>query len=290
MDIKQLEYVLAIANAGTIGRAAKQVGLTQQALSKSLSRFEANHGGMLFERTPQGMTLTRLGKVVCEHARDVIATHGRMQAAIASELDLERGRLVIGLSPIAATSRAGQVLTAFAAQNPNLRIDIEAGIDVGFSRALNLGLIDLAIATNSEQSSQEHLREIIGHEVWGVVGRKHHPVLSNAQSIVELENVSWIIGRNTDMLRESIDSFFRNASRTPPRPGIMTTSVLYALSALENSEKLAILPRSLCVRNPNLLWKDLSKGKWETPIYLMRRRQAHLSPLARRLIELLVDM
>lgn len=289
MDIKQLEYVLAIANTGTIGRAARQVGLTQQALSKSLSRFEAHHGGALFERTPQGMTLTRLGKVVCEHARDVIATHGRMQAAIASELDLERGRLVIGLSPIAATSRAGKTLTDFTVQNPNLRIDIESGIDVDFSRALSLGQIDIAIATNSDQATQNHLYEVIDHEVWGVAGRMDHPVLSGATSISELESVDWIIGRNTDMLREAIDHSFLTAGRPPPRPGIMTTSVLYALSALENSEKLAILPRSLCVRNPNLLWKDLSQGQWETPIYLMRRRQAHLAPLARQLVKLLMD-
>ena len=289
MDIKQLEYVLAIANAGTIGRAAKQVGLTQQALSKSLSRLETHYGGILFERTSHGMSLTRLGKVVCEHARDVIASFGRLQTAVDSELDLERGRLIIGLSPIAATSRAGQILTDFASQNPELRIDIEAGIDTDFNQALNLGQIDLAIATNSEQGSADHLSEIIGVEKWGVVGRKYHPVLSKSVSLTDLHAVSWIIGRNTDMLREAILQSFLNANCIPPTPGIMTTSVLYALSALETSEKLAILPQSLCEGNPNILWKDLSQGEWETPIYLMQRRQAHMSSPAKRLIKLLVD-
>lgn len=285
MDIKQLEYVIAIASTGTIGQAAKQVGLTQQALSKSLARFEAYHGGALFERTPRGMTLTRLGRVVCEHARDVIATYGRMEMAIASELDLERGRLVIGLSPIAATSRAGQILTSFAERHPDLRLDIEGGIDVDFSRALNLGQIDLAIATNSDQATQDHLREIIGQEIWGVVGRHGHPLLSRAKSLADLEDTHWIIGRNTEMLKESIDRSFLRVNQPPPRPGIMTTSVLYALAALQTSDRLAILPQSLCAGHTNLLWKDLSHGDWITPIYLMRRRQAHMSALARQLVK-----
>lgn len=289
MDIKQLDYVLAIASAGTIGRAAKRIGLTQQALSKSLARLEADYGGTLFERTSQGMVLTRLGKVVCEHARDVIATYGRLEAAVASELDIERGRLVVGLSPIAATSWPGHILTDFANRHPALRLDVEGGIGVDFSQALNLGQIDMAIATNSEQTASDHFREIIGHEAWGVVGRKGHAILSQATSLTDLESVGWIIGRNTDMLREAIDQSFLNADCPPPRPGIMTTSVLYAVSALEQSEKLAILPQSLCAGNPNLLWKDLSVGQWQTPIYLIRRRQAHISSLAKALIERLTS-
>lgn len=287
MDIKQLEYILAIAHAGSIGRAAKRVGLTQQALSKSLSRLEADYGGKFFERTSQGMSLTRLGKIVCEHAKDVVATFGRLETAVASELDLGRGRLIIGLSPIAATSRAGQILTDFASENPQLRIDIENGINQDFSRALDLGQIDLAIATNSDGSEQGHMREVIGQEKWGVAGRKDHPIFRQAKSLKDLKDVNWIIGRNTDILNEAIDKSFLDANLRPPRPGIMTTSVLYALSALLNSDRLSILPQSLCTSNAELLWQDLSHGLWVTPVFLMRRRQARLSPSALHLLRLL---
>lgn len=287
MDTKQLEYILAIAHSGSIGRAAKKVGLTQQALSKSLARLEAHYGGKLFERTSRGMSLTRLGAVVCEHARDVVATYGRLETAIASELDIERGRIIIGLSPIAATSRAGRVLTNFATQNPALRIDIENGINRDFGKALDLGQIDLAIASDLDGSTENYMRETIGHEKWGIVGRKDHPVLSQAKSLHQLHDVNWIIGRNTDTLNDAIDTSFLNAKISPPRPGIMTTSVLYALSALANSDHLAILPQSLCISNTGLLWKDLSEGQWITPVFLMRRRQAHMSVVARNLVNLL---
>ena len=64
-----------------------------------------------------------------------------------------------------------------------------------------------------------------------------------------------------------------------PKPGIMTTSVLFSLHALSQSEFLAILPRSLCRDYNGILWRDLSDGAWISPIYLMRRKRAHLDEL-----------
>lgn len=284
MDIRNLEYVLAIEAAGSIGRAASRIGLTQQALSKSLSRFEANCGGKLFERTTRGMVLTRLGRTVCEHARDIIESTGRLKSAINSELDIERGRLVVGLSPIAATGDAGRVLTKFAAQYPALRIDIEGGIENDFSHALSIGKIDLAVATHMGGMAEGLLNETIGEEKWGVAGRTNHSKLSRAKSLRDLSDALWLIGRNTGLLDEAIDQSFREAEQSVPRPGIMTTSVLYALSALPHIDHLAILPKSLCSNAPGIRWKDLSDGQWTTPVYLMRRRRAHMSGFAAQLV------
>lgn len=287
--MKQLEYVLAIANSGTLGRAANRVGLTQQALSKSLSRFEVMCGGKLFERTSRGMVLTRLGQTVCEHARDVIASANRLNIAIAEEIDLKRGRLAIGLSPIAATNHLGQIVTDFMAARPDLRIDVEAGIDRDFIRALNLGALDLAIGTNATSSGDAIVCEPLGYEVWGVAGRRKHPLLAQCNSLSELKNASWIVGRNTELLDEKIEETFRNSGVPHPRPGIMTTSVLFVLSALRHSDHLSVLPKSLCDNGDELLWRDLSDATWRTPIYLMRRKRAHLNLPAQQMIDALTQ-
>jgi len=284
MNVRQLEYILAVANTGTLGRAANHVGLTQQALSKSVSRLETEYGGKLFERTSHGMVLTRLGQTVCEHAREIVASHRRLTSAIATELDLERGRIVIGLSPIAATARAGKLITDFATANPDIRIDIVSGIDRDFAKALDLGQIDFAVATHIELSDSPHLTEIIDHEIWGVTGRLDHALLSKAKSLADLKNATWMIGRNTELLQDAIEAAFHEAGLAVPRPGIMTTSVLFALSSLPRNDHLAILPQSLCRMTTGLLWKDLSKEAWKTPVYLMRRRHAHMNTIMANLV------
>jgi DNA-binding transcriptional LysR family regulator len=65
----------------------------------------------------------------------------------------------------------------------------------------------------------------------------------------------------------------------------MTTSVLFTLTALTQSDYLAILPRSLCEAIPDLLWRDLGQGNWLSPIYIMRRKRAHISLGVQQLLQ-----
>ena len=287
MELRQLEHVLAVVETGSLTSAAARVGLTQQALSKSLSRLEAAIGGKLFERETRGMALTRLGETVVEHARDVVASAGRLKTAAAAELGLERGRVVIGLSPIAATTRIGQQIARFAQQHPNLRIDVEAGLDTDFVAALHRGQIDFALSTRTAAQEESVLVERFGSEPWGIAGRVQHPQLARATTLADLSGLQWVVGRNTDLLDESIEEAFLACGLARPQPGIVTTSVLFTLTALMHSDSLAILPRSLCQNIPSLIWRDISGGAWSSPLFLMRRKRAHVGLAARRMIEAL---
>lgn len=287
MHLRQLEQFLAVVETGSLTAAAERVNLTQQALSKSLSRLEDTIGGKLFHRETRGMTLTRLGEAVAEHAREVVASAGRLRIAAAAESGLERGKLVIGLSPIAATSKIGTEVIRFAESHPDLRIDVEAGIDLDFAAALHRGQLDIAISSQMHGTQTNILTEIIASEVWGVVGRAGHPLLAKARSLADLAGANWVLGRNTHSLNEAIETAFITAGGRRPQPGIITSSVLFALNMLTLSGYLSILPRSLCTAMPSLAWRDLSKGMWTTPIFLMRRNRAFLSHAATELLQFL---
>lgn len=284
MELRQLEHLLAVVEAGSLTAAAARIGLTQQALSRSLSRLEGSIGGKLFDRETRGMALTRLGSTVAEYARDVVASAGRLTSAASAELGLERGKLVIGLSPIASTTSIGRKVSKFAEANGGLRIDIEAGIDRDFVAALYRGEIDLAISSQMEGRHDSVLVEQIAEEPWGIAGRKQHPTLRAARSLADLNSAQWMLGRNTALLDESIEASFEAAGANRPLPGIMTTSVLFALATLAHSNFLAILPRSLCETVPSLLWREFDDGAWTSPIFLMRRKRAHVSLAVKRLL------
>ncbi len=285
MDVKQLENLLAIAATGTLTSAAERVGMSQQALSQSLGRLEKQLGGKLFERKPRGMVPTRLGETVAEYARDVVASAGRLRSAASAELGLERGKLIIGLSPIAATSHIGIQVVAFAKRHPNLRIDVEAGIDRDFVAALHRGEIDLALSSQSAGDQGSILVEQLDDEPWGVAGRTKHPQLTGALSLIDFDKCNWILGRNTELLDDMIEGSFTAENAKLPQPGIMTTSVLFALNALADTDYLSILPQSLCSTMPSLLWRDMAAGKWTSPVFLMRRKQAHMGLTVRKLLD-----
>src|SRR5690554_1434815 len=289
MELKQLENLLAIVATGTLTSAAERVGLSQQALSQSLTRLENQLGGKLFERKLRGMVPTRLGETVAEHARDVVASAGRLRSAASAEIGLERGKLIIGLSPIAATSHIGMQVASFAMRHPKLRVDVESGIDRDFVAALNRGEIDLALSSQSGSDHDGVLIEQLGSEIWGIAGRVGHPRLSKAKSLKDIDGCQWILGRNTELLTERIEESFTAQNGQIPQPGIMTTSVMFVLSALAHTDYLSILPQSLCSTMPSLLWRDLAEGEWASQVYLVRRKQAHLGFAARALLDELRD-
>ena len=283
MELRQLEHVLAVAESGSLTGASARTGLTQQALSKSLSRLEEYLGGRLFERTAHGMTLTRLGETVVENAIDVVSNVARLRAAAAAELGLKQGKLVIGLSPVAATTHIGRRVAVFAENNPGLRIDVEAGIGPTFIDSLHRGRIDFALATQSEVLADNLIVEPIATERWGVTARVGNPLLEPASSLVDLAGAHWVIGGTMEPLQESIEQSFAEVGLPRPQPGIVTTSPLFAVVTLMQSNHLAIMPRSLCDLHKDLIWKDLT-GSWTTSIYLLRRKRAQFSRDAQRLL------
>lgn len=284
MELRQLTHFLAILDAGSLTGAAARIGLTQQALSRSLARLEEHLGGHLFEREARGMVPTRLGESIAEHARQVVAESGRLRLAASAELGLERGRLVVGLSPIAATSRLGGQVMRFAIKNPKIRIDVESGIDRDFISSLHRGEIDIALSAQSAAMEDSVLLDQLTEERWGVAGCETNRQLAGARHLADLAGAHWVIGRNTAMLDAQIAESFTTAGLPTPQPGIMTTSVLFLLNGLRHSDCLAILPQSLCEAMGGLQWRDLGGPTWNTPIYLMRRKRAHMDDLLQALL------
>lgn len=83
MRVETLEYVLAVARCGSISRAAEEVFVSEQGLSKALKNLEAELDVAIFERSGRGVRLTRAGEAVVRHAESISAS----KAALLDDLD-----------------------------------------------------------------------------------------------------------------------------------------------------------------------------------------------------------
>lgn len=285
MEARQLEILVAAVDSGQMARAADHVGLTAQAVSKSIARLEGIFGAPLLERTPRGVFPTPLGEAILPHARQIVAELGALRRRVDDMLARTPGRLVIGLGPIGALSPAGRVLAQLPQIYPRLRLDVVSGIGRTFSRSLGEGAIDLAIASATEPPDPLILSETIGSEPWVVAGRCGHPALTRARGLPDLAGQRWLIGSNTATLDAAIAASFAAAGLSAPAPGTVTTSIAFAGMALRESDDLAVLPRNLVAATPGLLARMFAGCTWVTPLLLMRRRRGHIDPLLADVIE-----
>lgn len=82
MSLSQLEYFVAVAEEGHVGRAASRLHISQPPLSRQIQKLEEEIGAALFERTPRGMRLLPSGERFLVHARRVLAEVEQARRAI----------------------------------------------------------------------------------------------------------------------------------------------------------------------------------------------------------------
>jgi LysR family transcriptional regulator of abg operon len=287
MDHKHLFHLIAAVDQGQMQRAAEIAGVSPQAISKSIARLEQSVGGTLLQRTAKGVFPTPLANRLLPHARLVVAEMTMFQRVSDAELAKGKGRLTIGISPVAASSWIMTVLNGFLGQYSRLQLEILSGIDGSFREEIMAGRMDVAFAVdlNIVQDEERFLMTTeCGEENWVVVGRAGHPSLGTARSLADLGGASWVVGRNAAVVDRLVSKEFRNAGLTVPHPKVSTTSLEATHGLLVGSDLLSILPASLVAKWSGVQGVDLASGRWKAPLRMFRRRRMAGDPLLDKLV------
>ncbi|CAN7629582.1 LysR family transcriptional regulator [Variovorax sp. LjRoot290] len=145
MDTRQMRCILAVSEAGSLTRAAEQLGLAQPALTQTLNRLEREIGTPLFTRTRRGATLTEAGLAIVEDVRASLA-HADAAAERARAMAAGRaGRLTIGFVTHAIYEVLPRALRLLRAAHPQLDVVLREMSNAEQVDALAGGRIDIAL-------------------------------------------------------------------------------------------------------------------------------------------------
>ncbi|HPF27657.1 MAG TPA: LysR family transcriptional regulator, partial [Steroidobacteraceae bacterium] len=127
MELHQLRYFLTTLDEGSFSRAAVKHRLTQQAISKSISRLEQELGTKLFLRDGRQIKPTAAGQMLAEHAQMIDAESHRFQRHLGELLGTTPGELQIGAGPTAARRLVAEAVQRLLDDRPEIRIAVSAG-------------------------------------------------------------------------------------------------------------------------------------------------------------------
>lgn len=173
MDLKELEYVVAIADAGGISKAAERLYMAQSSLSQFLGRYEAELGTRLFTRTGGGVRLTGAGEIFVRSARDMLRQYQQVKAEL-KEADLAHsGVIQFGISSFRGGALIPPVLKRFRGEYPLVDVVIHEHNTNVLKRRIAAGELDLALIALRPDEAPEDAEAVLRDEVVLVVNRAH---------------------------------------------------------------------------------------------------------------------
>jgi DNA-binding transcriptional LysR family regulator len=150
VELRQLEYFVAVAEEANFTRAAERVHISQSGISAQVRRLEQQLGAELIDRSARTATLTPAGSAALEHARAVIAAAGAVQQAVDEVTGLLRGRLVVAMVTACTVRPLFDALSAFHAAHPGVELSLLEDASQRIIERVRSGEADLALAGVAE--------------------------------------------------------------------------------------------------------------------------------------------
>lgn len=263
MDIRQMQYLLTLAEYRSFTKASKALFISQPSLSAFVAKAEAELGVTLFDRSTNPLTLTYAGEVYIEGAEAILNSCELLQRQLSDISSQKVGRIRIGLPYDRAAYMLPLIMPEYKQMYPKVTLRITTASSAHIVEQLLSNHIDMAILPNNTWSNEVTLKDIYLEELVLVANediiREEHLVegVQNAVDLHRLKNIPLITLSPHHGIRAFIDNLF---SKNGIRPNIImeTTSNITAYRLATAGLGATIVPRMTI---------ELTKGASETPVY-----------------------
>jgi len=145
MELRQLEYLVAVVEEASFTRAAKRVHISQSGVSAQVRQLEQELGADLLDRSGRAVTLTQAGEAALVHARTVLAAAAAMRQAVEDVSGLLRGRLTVGMVTACTITALFDGLGRFHQAHPGVALTLVEGAASDLAERVRAGVLDLAL-------------------------------------------------------------------------------------------------------------------------------------------------
>lgn len=150
MNLRQIEYFIAVAELGSFSRAAVSLDVAQPALSRQVRALETELRETLLLRNGRGVTLTDAGRRLLEHGQGIVQMVAAARDDLGARRDEPVGSIVVGLPPSLALRLTMPLIEVFRRDMPKARLAIMEGFSVHIADWLASGRVDLGMVYNPE--------------------------------------------------------------------------------------------------------------------------------------------
>ncbi|HDV6334955.1 TPA: LysR substrate-binding domain-containing protein [Klebsiella michiganensis] len=223
--LRHLHTFVAVAQQGTLGRAAETLNLSQPALSKTLNELEQLTGTRLFERGRLGAQLTLVGEQFLTHAIKVLDALNTAGQALNRKEGLNSDIVRIGALPTAALGILPSVIGQFHQQQKDITLQVATMNNTMLLAGLKSGEIDIGIGRMSDPELMSGLNyELLFLESLKLVVRPGHPLLQETVTLSRVMEWPVVVSPKGTLPRQNAETLLQSQGCKIPSGCIETLS------------------------------------------------------------------
>lgn len=206
MEIRVLQYFLAVAREQNISNAAEILHITQPTLSRQLKDLEDELGKQLFIRGNRKITLTEDGMFFRKRAEEIVELVRKTKKEITNPNDIISGDIYIGAGETNAINIIANVFKNLNKKYPNIHYHISSDDGLDVTENLDKGLIDFGILLGDIDKTKYNYITFPVKDIWGILMRNDSPLskletISSKDLIDKPLIISRQVNNNTDMVK-----------------------------------------------------------------------------------------
>lgn len=284
MELRVLQYFLAVAREQNISAAAQSLHLTQPTLSRQLRELEEELGKQLMVRGNRKITLTQEGMLLRKRAEEILELVDRAEREVMRSDDAVSGDIYIGTGETDGVRQIARAANRLQACYPGIRFHIVSGDAVDVCERLDKGLLDFGVLLGDIDKTKYHYMELPMKDTWGVLMRRDSP-LAHRESVSprDLWDKPLILSRQVD----NKSGLYRWLRREPSElHTVATYNLIYNASLMvdEGMGYAFTLNKLVNTTGSNLCFRPL-KPRLELGMYLVWKKSQIFSRAAELFLE-----
>ncbi len=284
MELRQLEYFVAVAEEANFTRAAERVHVAQPAVSAQIQRLERELGQPLLDRSRRSARLTAAGEAALPFARAALAAVADIHVAVEEVSQLVRGTVTIGTVTSHSVDIAG-LLADYHADHPNVEITLSTDSSDSLIDKVRSGRLDVAIVSVGPDDRPDGLDvEVVTDEAIAAAVSKTDELASRKTvrliDLAERQLIALPVGAG---IRHQFDTACDKAGLTP-RIAFEASTPLALADLAERGLGVAIVPASV-PRGRDRLHAVAIVPELRGRLVLAWRSSGPMSPAARALVD-----
>ncbi len=290
METQHIKFLHSVAALGSISAAARELGMTQSALTKIVSRAEDIVGASLFERRSRGVDLTPFGELFLRHTAKIEQEIFNLNQEVRAMKAGQGGTVSIGVGQFWIGQIVPNVVAKLTSRAPDIHIKVGTNTREENLYRLQNGDIDILLGRITDDLPKELVGEQLAVVKLYLMVRDAHPLtrLSRPVMLDDLEPYGWVLPSASDPTAVHINQTFADMGFTPKSIPVEAVSRNFTAVLLRASDLITVVSDITTNRTADGLCRlDVDWLRWSDSAGAIRVKARSLLPCCNHFLELL---